>query len=1833
MNNTDIKDPREEGVGGLKGINRTSPSQNQEDYLNILSKFNPDFSSVRESSTMSQGAVENIGNKYEGYGESIFDNNAVYEGQLEDINELRAQEQPWYAQLAAGTAKMGIYAGTTFADGIAGTAAGILNVITNADKIAKSDNGWREAGNLFINNPISVGLQEINDWSEKALPNYYSKEELERPWYENIFTANFIGDKFIKNLGFTIGAAYSGKVNAGMLSKAMGLAKVRDAFKGMTVLTKEGKQLTTANEIANAYRRGDAFIDGVQLTEELGNAAKKLKAGETTLKTLGAISAAAGEGRVEAITNSKQFEEYHRQLLDTQYKKDIDNIENQLYEEHPDWFTYQLQPSLEGGFKGGRTLKNEYIPEWNRRKEELDNKYKDAITFLEKGTASMANTDFLFNLLLLSATDLYQFGRFYAGGYNTGKLATGVIKNGKKDVEEIIKKSARIVGIPLSEGPGEEMGQSWISESAGLYQAAKLNQFYGKSLDPEASEELANSLNAAVQGFKNTYGNIDAWEEGFIGMLTPGVMLNISRADVKGKDGNIKKKWVINNEIYDSIKDLYTDVKNADTYIQAYNNRINSPEFRNYYDGLVRHNSYQKDMDKALTDGDNFSYKNSEYAQLINDFLIFERADRLDELTELIDSMGLELIDEDIKQIKEQSVNKEIGKSIFDGMSDDDIRKHIKKQAKDIKDKLETYKQISTDLKTLYGEDLRDDYLSELVYGFTTIDNLEKRAKELFSSINKTLQDKGIEIGRGEKIDFNNIVDLLTAVSSEDKNIINEINQIIRNKNLPIQKRNVMIAQRITKRVNNNENQEQSSSLKRYIKEALQRIEKNKDKLLSPLDVQTLTEQLIDLAKIQAQRVDFIDTYTTLSKNPELFSKQNAELLEALQRESTKKIIDSALIEVEKANNLSEFKNIINKKYSKYKKDIYDRIKSGENEELKKYAENNEKLENSTKVLTDIVKSLDSTPANVSAVNVIQDAFENSQSVEEALDTIQEFTNNTIPEIKEAIDNILNKYNEQLKNKKVIDKDEHQESQPLQKPIEESQNTKGVKEQKGKGTSSDLFAEVEEEKPIDKDSDKQKSINEENKSISEDNEEQKPQEQKNENKLDNILNELRTKSLDELKNIAENGYSELSEQDNKAIKNLARLIYNEKILPNINGDELVEQEDINTPNIETAKKQLLRSWIETEYDFNGLNDRIHRKAIKRNNPIVKALSNLGVYQFVDDGYLADMLAKNPELPIHITVSNDPVFKDKLLLAVELRENDKGINPITGNDDKKYQVVGILGMNSKNHSSVSAYNSIFGVVMDSYNDFIKDNSSINSSLYISPLSTQVTHIYSGRMVKSTEENPEVTFRDVTKEFMRGRPAKFGICYPNLEFKTPTLNNGEIIVQPNLNNTNPREGSIYLMTKEADGRWYPKAVRLKRFTQSEYPLDIYGDTPIMNSIREALKILVNPNETQYRKALAKFELESYLVFPKNHDLVFTKEGNILSVKGIKNNIAGNASTIEEAVENTINALMDETLNLRFAFSTYKTIESSYIDDILESGIIETDLYQPSNVNASFDIASIDNIGKPIVDEEQIIVGHTGRQGINNSLAYEKVFNNGVNYSISSEGVVIRENGEVIQDKDKIQEVLFQSQVNRGIVNPIEGNEDLYVSTYENGTKFGIMNNKVITGPLLTQFIEKAKKKAERQKKKEELLEASKKALENGDLFASVPETSDSSEENISPEELTNDLFAQFTKEEPVEEASIEQTQPIEMQDIEKSNIDSSKRFIMTDEFVKRNETKSPEERVKEFAAKQRKALKELNFKNTQEFIDFCKDPKNKLPNLSTITTQEEFDTLVKLIKECR
>ena len=69
-------------------------------------------------------------------------------------------------------------------------------------------------------------MADISEWQERVLPNYYTKEELDNPWYSNLGTANFWADKMFKNLGFSVGALYSGAAWAGAAKGLLGTTKV-----------------------------------------------------------------------------------------------------------------------------------------------------------------------------------------------------------------------------------------------------------------------------------------------------------------------------------------------------------------------------------------------------------------------------------------------------------------------------------------------------------------------------------------------------------------------------------------------------------------------------------------------------------------------------------------------------------------------------------------------------------------------------------------------------------------------------------------------------------------------------------------------------------------------------------------------------------------------------------------------------------------------------------------------------------------------------------------------------------------------------------------------------------------------------------------------------------------------------------------------------------------------------------------------------------------------------------------------------------------------------------------------------------------------------------------------------------------------------------------------------------------------------------------------------------------------------------------------------------------------------------------------------------------------
>ena len=1759
MGENEIKDPREIGVSGLRGLNtRTS---NDKDYISAYKNFTPPNwkdNSTRRQGLIDSGPIESVG--VEGFGESRYDKKMSQLSELKDLNESRANIQPWYDQIGAGILKGAVLASTTFADGIAGTIIGAMNVLSNADKIADSDNPWRELGNQFINNPFSVYMQDINEKVESVLPNYYTKAEQEDPWWEHIFSANFIGDKFLKNLGFTVGAAFSGKVNAGAISKTMGLKGVRDAFKG-AVTTASGRTLNTASEIAKAYKVGDAFMDGVKLTEDLGKAAKQLKNAEWTLKTIGAVSAAMGEGRIEAITNSKEWASYNELLLKDKHQQDIDSIEGQLFEEHPEWFSYVQSGTPETGFKWTRQITNpDGLKEWNKRKEEIDNKYTESLAELAKYRADMANADFGLNVIMLSASNLWQYGRFLSGGYNTGRLANGLIRGSlkegfKKSKGAVVKQYARALSNPFAE-MNEEMMQSWFSEGTGLQQASKLNSFYGAKVNPEAEEEAIGFLNSMFTGFSNIYGDAQSWEEGFIGGLTGFLGIpSISRTTTKG--GKKKFKLSLKGELWEGLSDAQKDNKDAQSIVDALNARVKDPEFINYYQGFIRHQKYQNDMEAALKEGKPFDYKNAEHSQFISDAIMFEKAGRLQDLYDIIEEAG-NVTENDVDDIKNLTVDKRTGKSIFEGKSNQEILDHVKKQVKDAKDKLAKYSEISTNLKTLYGEDIASEYLEEMTWMMTQVDDWESRFKSLFNEAKEGLsgivQDRDKRyFGRNEKLKFGD----LNVVTPNDL-----LNFMDREEAKKLLKSEVLLAEK-----------DMHNSLRN---------------MQFYLNVQ-------DLFKIWEARNEFIDKYTKLSKSPELFSKQMQETINTVKEDNAKRIVDELKLKANTVKSVKDISTLVSENPN-YKDDILNALKTGDNEDLKKLAVSYEDLNEANTLFSDILSAMVPSPEVVSARNIIQDAIDNSESIEDVLTTLTDAASAKIPkEVKDTLQNIVDKFIEQKRSKKTA------------KPDTKKAKNNVKKAKKG-------ILELLSDNPNEKDALTDEELAAEAPTATEEVEEEEGEEETSEEEPKSLIQILESKSPEELKEITEKGDSSLSDKDNRALKELARKIYNDKILPATGESGDIDVETNSTPE-ESGIQQGLRSWVETEFEFNPLKDRTERRAVPRSNPTVQALQQLGAYEFVDSGKLASMLDKDENLPIHFLISSDANLKGKILLAVKIGEKDKAIKTVVGNNNNSYQVVGILGFNKNNPEAVNSYNNIVGLINEEYSE----SSDKNANTFVSKYSTKVTHIYSGRMVKSSG-NSEVEQRDVTKEFLRGRPLKLGIYYNETKFETPGLDNVEI-VPVNINNQNPRRGSVWLMVREADGRYYPKALTVKRFTEEEYPLDEYGDTPIVDRIKDDIKTLIDPKASKSEKELAKYDIKEVLFFPKDKML----ETALQAAEG--------ETDIDEAVSNVLEALQSDELNLRFNVITSELFNPEYVEDILKSGILSTDLYQPGNVNASFDVALMDDEGNPIIPEETTKKGHTGRRGINSTISRITRTLNGKRFEVDSEGNIFNSDGEIVSDQNTIDEINLLSQIAEGTISPISGSNNLYLGVYtDSGNSFGIINGKVKTGQALEELKDKAAKRGKKQAQKKKANEAISKYenLNDSELFESADEENEEPVAPIADKGKSGiELDFEDATLDDIEDCEDTPETPIEKAPEPKSNEPT---FTLTEKFTP-SEQKEQIPDFSTFARRKVSALRELGFKNIREFIDYVKDPKNKLPNPETIKTKEAFDSLIDTIKNCR
>ena len=923
---------------------------NQEPYTNLSPEFKSFSMNVGANTAptslydarahgeqMVQSSLEGTATPW---GESMFDEPTATEAQFQELGDIRAENQPWYAQIGAGLAKGAILAGTTFLDGTLGLLFGAGEAIRRGfdDDYTKSG----AAAGLW-DNDFSKAMQSFNEWSEQVLPNYYTREEQEQPWYENIFTANFLGDKFIKNLGFTVGAFYSGGVTA-------------------------------------------AGLKATKLPQLIGAIAKSSKAPKIVTSAVGAVTSAVNEGRIEALNNSKDWFELHKAQLDDTYRDRIQAIQNR----------YEDTKGTLVRTREGQMVDPAYIEYQNAIKKEQES-YNAALGKLSEDRLKMGNADLLMNIPILTASNIIQFGKMYANGFKTARKATNIVGKAGEYTAGTTRLGAAtaITKGALSEGT-EEIAQGAASRIAGNYYSTDVNNFYKSKTDPEAAQETLSWTKSFAKGINETVNDGSAWEEFFIGSLTGALGMPRFRG-VRSESGSLQSPITIKGGAINEWREYNAKIARENEIANYMNSRINSPEFKNYYQGLIRHNKYQNDMNRAAEEGDEFNFKNAEHAQLVSDIAMFDNAGKMEDLTTLIDA-AFDTSDENLASIVENTtttledgskvgpfVDKNGNPMYATPEGKQEMIEKLQQNHDEMTNTINNYLKIKDELDIKTGQQLSDDQLEELTWMKSQIGNWAERATAMSGEVKSAI---GNVIGNLDSfLRFNQQVrdfegqshaDLTDRYKQADKNV-RTIEGAINTLNMVRGQDDKVLAHTL-------------ATNPKFVDGLIKEINEVDETVLSADEKEDITTKLNDIVKLSNASKTYNAKLKEYLENPQKQAEDHARADEQAAQQETKKKSDDLKASLNAAQNLQEFRSTIDAQDDIENRDrVLKELEDEGSEMAKNYRETSQYNNEVRRVLNES----DAEPqVKQDAMKLLQDQFSNSENLEQLANPNSIYTNN-----------------------------------------------------------------------------------------------------------------------------------------------------------------------------------------------------------------------------------------------------------------------------------------------------------------------------------------------------------------------------------------------------------------------------------------------------------------------------------------------------------------------------------------------------------------------------------------------------------------------------------------------------------------------------------------------------------------------------------------------------------------------------------------------------------------------------------------------------------------------
>jgi hypothetical protein len=600
-----------------------------------------------------------------------------------DLENIYGMQQSAWSQLGNSVVKMAGLGVGTFVQGFA-TIPNTISALKNG-KFADLSGG-----------PDSYEAA-IDDWTknlEDYFPNYYTRKEKESPFLAMVpfmpGSANFWGDKIIKNLGFTAGAIGSALVQdaiVGAVTEGVGAAPL--------LASQLGKASLWLNKLYAGSTKVDRVLD---LASAVGKTEKQI----LNIKRLGEIAAGT------KVTNGFRYA-------------------TGIYGSSRTEAAIEARDSY-------RQVKDELIKEYKSQNPGKEPFGADLAEIESYATDAM-NTRFGINMALLTASNTIQFGNLFKSFTSAQKGLSGELtrhledagkiglQKGSLDVFE--KKTAETIGGRvwdsvrpkidniLAEGVYEEGGQYAAEKGTYDYFTRKYRNL-SNPLYKDNWNTTVEAVDSTVKGFKDQFGTSEGLENMIVGaisaMISGGIMGRIDKAKGGGADARLTKT------------------------IATLNQYGLTGILSNQFDNTLTSAGIAAEMDQAAKSGDVFKYKNLK-DDLFFDYVSSRLPSGMHDVT--IEQLNM------LKDLDKEEFEKTFGMD-FNSSNKSTVSEYVGAlvdQANDIK---KTYDSIDATFKNPFNAssdtinyNIFNGWKKELAYNASKIPSIQERLDSIQQSVSE----------------------------------------------------------------------------------------------------------------------------------------------------------------------------------------------------------------------------------------------------------------------------------------------------------------------------------------------------------------------------------------------------------------------------------------------------------------------------------------------------------------------------------------------------------------------------------------------------------------------------------------------------------------------------------------------------------------------------------------------------------------------------------------------------------------------------------------------------------------------------------------------------------------------------------------------------------------------------------------------------------------------------------------------------------------------------------------------------------------------------------------